>query len=312
MPTIDFNGDGHDDLFLKSDYAYSWVGQPDGTFAFWRVWFVPGAVVGVGDFSNDGRTDLLIRHPNGLLSVYLIKSDQSGFPFEYSSYNAYVPNDWSVAGTGDFNGDGHDDIIWRNANGAFSEWLAQPVGFGVNFVSNHENASTVMPQDWHVAGTGDFDGDGRDDVLWRHESGLVNNWLSQPDSSFKSNANLWINPGVDWKVAGIGDFNGDGRADIIWRNDNGAFSEWLAQANGSFMSNHDKASSMVPLDWHVAGTGDYDGDGRDDVLWRHDAGGITGWLAQPDGGFVSSNSWFYEPPHFAIQPNPSGAGLWDY
>ena len=34
-----------------------------------------------------------------------------------------VPDDWNIAGTGDFNGDGKSDILWRNDAGAVAIWL---------------------------------------------------------------------------------------------------------------------------------------------------------------------------------------------
>ena len=71
---------------------------------------------------------------------------------------------------------------------------------------------------------------------------------------------------------------------------------------------------MVPTNWHVVGTGDYNGDGRDDVLWRREDGALTNWLAQPSGGFVSNDAhaWHDVPNYWVIQPNSSGIGLWDY
>jgi FG-GAP repeat protein len=29
---------------------------------------------------------------------------------------------------------------------------------------------------WHIAGTGDFDGNGRDDILWRNDNGMASIW----------------------------------------------------------------------------------------------------------------------------------------
>jgi len=34
-----------------------------------------------------------------------------------------VPPSWSIVGTGDFNGDGYSDILWRNTDGDVAIWL---------------------------------------------------------------------------------------------------------------------------------------------------------------------------------------------
>ena len=33
-----------------------------------------------------------------------------------------------------------------------------------------------MPNSWHVAGTGDFDGNGNSDILWQNDNGTVSIW----------------------------------------------------------------------------------------------------------------------------------------
>ncbi|MGH6797712.1 MAG: FG-GAP-like repeat-containing protein, partial [Roseiarcus sp.] len=35
---------------------------------------------------------------------------------------------WQIAGTGDFNGDGHSDILWRNSNGDTELWNSNGSG----------------------------------------------------------------------------------------------------------------------------------------------------------------------------------------
>jgi hypothetical protein len=44
----------------------------------------------------------------------------------------------------------------------------------------------------------------------------------------------------------------------------------------------------VSSDWHVAGVGDFKGDGRADILWRNDNGTMFDSLGTASGGFVNN------------------------
>ncbi len=87
-------------------------------------------------------------------------------------------------------------------------------------------------------------------------------------------------------------------------------SQWLGQANGGFVGNYANASIGVSLDWQVVGTGDFNGDGRDDVLWRNDNGMITDWLGEVSGGFTANhaNAATGVPLEWTVQANWSGDG----
>ena len=87
---------------------------------------------------------------------------------------------------------------------------------------------------------------------------------------------------------GTGDFNGDGFSDVLWRNDNGQLSEWLGSANGRLIDNGGVVNQVVPNAWKIAGTGDFNGDGRADIMWRNDSGLMSEWLGTANGGFTDN------------------------
>ncbi|HEV2596337.1 MAG TPA: VCBS repeat-containing protein, partial [Sphingomicrobium sp.] len=88
------------------------------------------------------------------------------------------------------------------------------------------------------------------------------------------------------------DFSGDGRSDVLWRSDDGTVHDWLAQADnsGSFAGNTTNLNTIVPTSWHIVGTGDFNGDGRVDVLWRNDDGTVHDWLGQANGSFAGNTA----------------------
>ena len=181
-----------------------------------------------------------------------------------------------VAGIGDFNANGKADILLRNRfTGMVTMWLmngTSPAGWGV-IIMNAGNT------DWTVAGVGDFNGDGKADILWRNTStGMVTMWLMNGTSKI-SEATILNAGNTDWTVAGVGDFNGDGKADILWRNTStGIVSMWLM--NGTTSAGWKLiVSDAGNAAWTVAGVGDFNGDGKADILWRNTSTGIvTMWL----------------------------------
>src|SRR5262249_26043566 len=91
-----------------------------------------------------------------------------------------------------------DGIEWRNNTGSLNVVVTstqpQPVGRAVNR---------------------DFNGDSRSDILWRHSSGLVYQWLLNGTSVTGTGSPGSVS--LEWAIVGVGDFNGDGKADILWR-----------------------------------------------------------------------------------------------
>ena len=252
------------------------------------------------DFDANGISDVLLRHVAGNLQAWSMNGAHIQKTFDF---NGSVGNDWHNAATGDFNGDGHGDLLWRNDNGQVGLWESQlpqstqPQIASIGFAGN----------DWKIAGSGDFTGDGKADILWRHDSGQIGIWeMNGPQVISSQSINETV--GSDWHVAGINDFTGDGKADILWRNDNGQVGLW--EMNGAQHTSH--SIDFVTRDWHIEGTGDFNGDGKADILWRNDNGQVGIWemdgshvLARQSVGFPG-NDW-----HVADTGDYNGDGKQD-
>jgi hypothetical protein len=304
-PAGDVNGDGLPDIVIgassaeisgKAGAAYVIFGQPGGWRSIDLGHLDPRfgiallgndfnnsagfSVSGGGDVNNDGFSDIVVGAPFASGG-----GTDAGEMYVFYGRESFVPNSSGLF-NGDFNGDNRDDILWRSDGGRVTNWLGQGDG---GFASNIAIADANAGADWHAVGVGDFNGDNRDDILWRHENGDMFDWLSQANGNFASNAsNSYTNVSVSWEVIGTGDFNGDNRTDVLWRNDIGRVTNWLGQTNGGFLGNFANADANAGLDWHFAGTGDFNGDGRDDILWRNAKGELFNWLSTPGGGFASN------------------------
>ncbi len=185
----------------------------------------------------------------------------------------------------DRDGDGRADIVTRSLDTGRVQVTAMN---GVHATSTQ--ATTLNGGiDWTIVGNGDFNGDGRADVLWMQDYGQVAIWNMSGATVGRSDAVAYAPAHA--AVAGTGDFNGDGRSDILWRAADGALTTW--QMNDHSVAGGGALGSMS-LDWRVVGTGDFNGDRRADILWQNDNGAVAMWLmngtAHTSSGVISSPS----------------------
>ena len=72
---------------------------------------------------------------------------------------------------------------------------------------------------------GDFDGDGKSDILFENAAGAYATWTLN-GATITGGATLGA-PGAGFVFKGIGDFNGDGTSDVLFENANtGVYSIW--------------------------------------------------------------------------------------
>jgi hypothetical protein len=185
-----------------------------------------------------------------------------------------VPQVWSIAGAGDFNGDGQPDIVWQNtATGDRSVWFMN----GNSWSGNYALLPNVSPQ-WSIAGVGDFNGDGKVDLLWQNTvTGDRSIWFMDGSSYNGSYALL---PAVSpiWSIAAVADFNADNKADLVWQNTTtGERSIWFM--NGSTWGGMYALLQTVPPTWRIVAAADFNNDGKPDLVWQNIATGDRSiWL----------------------------------
>jgi type VI secretion system secreted protein VgrG len=125
---------------------------------------------------------------------------------------------------------------------------------------------------------GDFDGDGKADLLWRNAaSGQNVGWLMSGLTASYS-AFLPAIADTTWEIKGTGDLDGDGKADVLWRNAvNGQNIAWFM--NGLLVSGAAFLPTIADTNWQLGCVGDFNGDRKADMFWRHNTSGENvAWL----------------------------------
>jgi hypothetical protein len=231
------------------------------------------------DLNGNGSSEVLWRHDNGEVLLWQlngtsVQAQSLGVTVQAQSLGT-IDNTWTIAGTGDLEGDGTSSIVWRHANGT--------VQVDGNNIGQYDNA-------WLLQLIDDFDGDGRDEFVWRHVNGEVvlngtslgqidNAWTVQASGNFAGNGGselAWrhVNGEVlidghsigvvdnAWQIQGAGDFNADQHDELVWRH-----------ANGELMIDG-HSFGQVDNTWTLETIDDFDGDGTDELLWRHVNGDV--------------------------------------
>jgi SpoIID/LytB domain protein len=256
------------------------VGNP---FASWRFSFSETELAAALGLDAVSGLDIVTRHDSGAPSRIRITGRLDGKRYKEVWTGAEVKSTLGLTGrhifsidhgsatwvTGDYDGNGTGDAAaLMGATGAWFEFSDR--GRARDWAIHGDNGTIENPL------SGDFDGDGRDDVVIRRSDtgarivGLGARWTFRTRSWHAGVADP-----AAWEDGVVGDFDGDGRDDIAeYRTSTATWDVLRSTGSGFSRSTFYDFATQNPQ-WNDFVVADFDGDGRDDIL-HHDL--VTGDL----------------------------------
>jgi hypothetical protein len=198
--STDIDGDGNSDVL--------WLHPDSNQF---ELWFMQGATVKgtrahtmptdtrvatTGDFSGDGKADVLVVNEARELSLWL--GNGQAFSVQRLSITTPVAPGWVVWGDIDMNADSRADLLWSTPATSYFEWWNM-LGATVQRASG-----ATPPADQRVAGSGDFNGDGMADMLLAGSGNDLHVGISDGVLFNRTPLNIVAGPG--WKPFVAGKF----------------------------------------------------------------------------------------------------------
>ncbi|WP_028278577.1 FG-GAP-like repeat-containing protein, partial [Arthrobacter sp. H5] len=250
-------------------------------------------LVGGQDFNNDGRTDLIGRKTDGTLWFYAGTGTGTVTGATKIGSSGWTTFDLLI-GAGDHTGDGRADLLTRKPDGTL--WLYAGTGT-VNGTTSSVQPGRQISTGWagyaDLVSASDFNKDGRADLAgFKSDSSL---WYfagsGATDPGYKPAARIAATGWQDYTaVLSPGDFNRDGTKDLIGRKKDGTL--WFFNGNGK--SGYGTALQIGTSGWNVytqvLAPGDFNNDGKPDLLARHTNG--TLWFYAGTGTINTTNEGY--------------------
>ncbi|MDH5546092.1 MAG: FG-GAP-like repeat-containing protein [Gammaproteobacteria bacterium] len=278
----DFNGDGKTDLLCHDTNGTKWIdfadalGQFNGTDWSRAANWCGGttAKLIIGDYNGDGRDDMLCHSSAG--NKYIDYANNSG---QFLGTDWSRTTNWCSHGSaellvGDVNGDHRADLICHDTASGY-KWIDYADTYGRFYGTNWERDAHWCSHTGAQIRMGDFNGDGRTDMLCHDTAG--NKWVDLADNYGRFNGSNWsANTGFcagSGNTLLVGDFNNDYRDDLLCHESSGNKSVDFGDSAGR-LSGADwaRVTNWCSHSGAKVHTGDFNGDGKDDMLCHDSIG----------------------------------------
>lgn len=216
-----------------------------------------------GDCNNDGASDILLTgQVSPTLRIARVYQQQTDGSFTLTAVLSDVIN--GAAAWGDFDNDGWLDIALTGENAGVP--LTRLYRNAQNNCTFSATAASLIGVRHSVVAWGDYDADGQIDLLVAGDNG------SQPVTKLYRNTHGafsdsgLILPGIQDGAAAWGDYNNDGLADLLLTGSTPGGGLTKLYRSDGFGGLIEVSTALPALSDSAAAWGDYDNDGRLDLL----------------------------------------------
>ncbi|KAF3886436.1 MULTISPECIES: DUF4347 domain-containing protein [Nostocales] len=255
--------------------------------------------IAVGDFNNDGNSDIAVAQQSNSVSVLL-----GGANGNFNTVDEYTVGASPVfVTTGNFNQDNYLDLVTANS-GSNTVSVLLGIGNG-NFGSTTNVVIGATGTNPTSVVTGDFNGDGASDLAVTTNTNKVSVVLRKSDGTY-TNPTLY-DVGTNPSSIVANDFNGDGKLDLAIANSGSNNIALLLGSGGGVFSNatfYGLGSGVLnPKSIIVS---DFNGDGRRDLAVANSgSNNVTVLLGNNIGGFGNVTN-------YGVEASPSSITVGDF
>jgi hypothetical protein len=278
----DFDGDGKQDLATNLSYSMIAVVRGRGNAIFQSPLYWTTSHLGhlvSANVNHDGKDDLLVlrgAYPNSLIAV--MPGSSEGFTTPRAT--PYGPTEIDVA---DLNNDGYKDFVAAYK----TDYSSSELVIALNNGSGGLLPDIVLetPRSLRKLKTGDFNGDGKRDVLTGHATNGNQLAVYLGDGTGAVAAPVMTSITGEFRTAAVGDFNADGKDDVFaTAAGNGRLYLLLSNGDGRFTVAQTFSTTMQ-YDVVKAEKGDFNEDGKIDLIVS-DGTHVELWLGSSNGQFT--------------------------